>query len=129
MKRRVTRFFEIGSPETDNIFNVYRGAYPAYSASEILMMISSDFVFKRTAIRIAALQSASARKPVYLYMFERETPVEGGRMHCPHTSEVPFVFGTTAAAEAQAGTGSDIAPLTACMMATWAAFGADRRSQ
>ena len=57
------------------------------------------------------MQSASATKPVYLYMFERETPVEGGRMHCPHTSEVPFIFGTTAAAKAQAGTGNDIAPL------------------
>ena len=86
------------------------------------MMITSDFVFKRTAIRIAELQSASATAPVYLYMFERETPIEGGRMHSPHTCEVPFIFGTTAAAEAQLGGGSDLAPLTASMMATWASF-------
>jgi para-nitrobenzyl esterase len=29
---------------------------------------------------------------------------------------------TTAVAEAHVGTGSDIQPMTACMMATWAAF-------
>ena len=33
-------------------------------------------------------------------------------MHCPHTSEVPFIFGTTSAAEAHVGGGSDIQPLT-----------------
>ena len=43
-------------------------------------------------------------------------------MHAPHTSEVPFIFGTTAAAAAQLGTGSDIGPMTRVMMATWAAF-------
>jgi para-nitrobenzyl esterase len=35
---------------------------------------------------------------------------------------VPFIFGTTTEAAAHVGTGSDIAPMTACMMATWAAF-------
>ena len=122
VKRRLTRFFEIDGAQVDDIISAYRKVYSAYGPSEILAMITSDFVFKRTAIRIAGLQAASAKAPVYLYMFERETPIDGGLMRAPHTSEVPFIFGTTAAAAAQLGTGSDIEPMTRVMMASWAAF-------
>ena len=41
-------------------------------------------------------------------------------MGSPHTSEVPFVFGTLAAARACVGDGS--LPLMRRMMASWAAF-------
>jgi para-nitrobenzyl esterase len=55
-------------------------------------------------------------------VFDWRTPVLGGRLHSPHTSEVPFVFGTAATASGLIGTGADIAPLTHQMMTTWAAF-------
>ena len=122
VKRRLMRFLEIDGARTDDIINAYRGAYPSYAPGEILMMVTSDFTFKRTAIRIAGLQAATATASVYAYAFERETPIEGGLMHCPHTSEVPFIFGTTDAARAQVGGGEDVARLTKTMMATWAAF-------
>jgi para-nitrobenzyl esterase len=48
--------------------------------------------------------------------------VRGGVLQSPHTSEVPFVFGTAPAAEALLGTGPDIVPLTRMMIATWSAF-------
>ena len=48
--------------------------------------------------------------------------MRGGVLQTPHTSEVPFVFGTAAAAQALVGTGPDIAPLTQMMIATWSAF-------
>ena len=122
IKRRLMRFLEIESAHADELIEVYRDFYPEYGASEILAMITSDFVFKRNVIKVASLQASSASTPVYVYQFNRETPIEGGRMHCPHTSEVPFVFGTTSTAEAHVGGGSDIQPLTERMMAVWASF-------
>jgi para-nitrobenzyl esterase len=68
------------------------------------------------------LQSAAGRAPVYSYVFNWRTPVWGGLLQSPHTLEVPFVFGTTSAAVGLVGTGRDIAPLTAMMIATWSAF-------
>ena len=61
MKRRLTRFFDIEGSQVDDIISVYRKVYSAYGPSEILAMVTSDFVFKRTAISIAGLQAASAR--------------------------------------------------------------------
>jgi para-nitrobenzyl esterase len=121
-RERLARFLKVGRDQAETIMKAYGEAYPDYKAGEILMMVSSDFIFRRTANGIAALQAASATAPVFAYMFARETPVEGGHMRCPHTSEVPFIFGTTEAATAQAGWGSDIEPLTQCMMASWTAF-------
>ena len=122
VRRRLMRFIEIGGDTADRLIEIYRSHYPQYEACEILMMLTSDFVVKRTTLKIAALQADIAVAPVYTYMFERETPVEGGKIRSPHTTEVPFIFGTADAAAAQVGSGSDIAPMTEVMMATWAAF-------
>jgi para-nitrobenzyl esterase len=121
IERRLTRFLKIDQHQTQAIIAQYSAAYPDLDASNLLIAITSDFIFKRNTTRIAALQ-AETTAPVYTYLFARETPVEGGRMRAPHTSEVPFIFGTTGAAKAHVGTGADIEPMTACMMATWAAF-------
>jgi para-nitrobenzyl esterase len=122
VRRRLTRYFGIDAAQTEAIIARYRAVYPDYDASNILIMISSDFIYKRTTYRIAALQAASARAPVYAYLFDRESPVENGRMRSAHTSEVPFIFGTTQAARDCVGTGPDIEPMTRCMMTTWATF-------
>jgi len=122
VRRRLMRFLDVQSAQADRLIDAYRAVYPDYEAGDILAMVTTDYMFKRTAFRLAALQAASAAAPVYTYLFARETPVDGGRMRCPHTSEIPFIFGTTAVAEAHVGSGSDIEPMTASMMATWASF-------
>jgi para-nitrobenzyl esterase len=122
MQGRLMRFMGIDAARTGRLIDAYRESYPGYGPSDLLVMLTSDYMFKRNTLRIAALQAASAHAPVYAYLFDRETPVEGGRLRSPHTSEVPFIFGTTAAAAAHVGTGSDIAPMTDRMMATWASF-------
>jgi para-nitrobenzyl esterase len=122
VKQRLTRYLGNPAEQTEAILAQYRRVYPDYDATSILVMISSDFIFKRTNYRIAALQAASASAPVYAYLWTRESPVEGGRMRAAHTSELPFIFGTTSAAAPAIGKAADIVPLTRMMMATWAAF-------
>ena len=122
IRRRLTRFFRNDAAQTDEIVAQYRAAYPGYDASNILIMITSDFVFKRNTYRMAELQAASSKLPVYAYLFEREAPVDGGVMRAAHTNEVPFIFGTCEEAKFNVGAGPDIAPLTRTMQATWAAF-------
>jgi para-nitrobenzyl esterase len=122
VKRRLMRFLDIEGARADGLIEAYRAVYPVYEPSEILMMITSDYVFKRNTFKIASLQASSASAPVYAYLFDHNTPVEGGRMRSPHTTEVPFIFGTTAAAEAHVGRGPDMEPMTESMMVTWASF-------
>ena len=120
IRRRLSRLFEADAAAMERILDAYRSHYPAASASRVLTLASSDFVFKRNTWRMAALQSAQA--PAWAYHFEWQTPIEGGRMGAPHTSEIPFIFGTTAAARGCIGDGADLPRMTRLMMATWGAF-------
>jgi para-nitrobenzyl esterase len=122
IKRRLTRFFRNDDAQTETIIQTYRKVYPDYDASNIMVMITSDFIFKRNTYRMAALQAASAKVPVYAYLFEHEPPVGDGWMRAPHTCEIPFIFGTTEVAKATVGTGPHIEKMTACMQSTWAIF-------
>lgn len=117
--RRIARFLETDEGRASAIYAAYDGGG---SPADILVAVSSDFVFKRNTFRIAALQAATAEAPVYAYLFARKSPIEGGRTGATHTAEVPFLFGTAEAAKGCIGEGPDIAPMTRIMMATWAAF-------
>jgi para-nitrobenzyl esterase len=120
--RRLSRFLDVDTARVDRLIEAYRDVYPGRGPSDILTAVTTDYMFKRTTFRIAALQAGAANAPVYAYVFDRETPVDGGGMRSPHTTEVPFIFGTTAAAKAHVGSGTDIQPMTDCMMAAWASF-------
>jgi para-nitrobenzyl esterase len=120
--KRVGRFVQIDTAETDRLIGAYRATLPDSSPSELLAAIATDYTYRRNTTYEAALQAADAQAPVYAYVFNWKTPVMGGVLRTPHTLEVPFIFGTTAAAAALVGTGPDIAPLTQTIMATWVAF-------
>ena len=120
--RRLARFLRSEPAATARIIDAYRTAMPSATPGEIMAAITTDQTYRRNTTREAALQSAAAHAPVYTYVFDWRTPVRGGVLQSPHTSEVPFVFGTAPVAEALLGTGPDIAPLTQMMVATWSAF-------
>ena len=122
VERRVERYLRIESAAARTLVDAYRSTLPGASPSEVLAQITTDYMFRRNTVEIAARQAAYASAPVYAYVFDWRTQVMGGVLHSPHTAEVPFVFGTAKAAAGLVGTGADIAPLTRQMMATWAAF-------
>ena len=122
VERRLARFLRTGPAATAAIMDAYRTTMPAATPSGVMAAVTTDYTYRRNTTAEAALQSATARAPVYAYVFDWRTPVRGGVLQSPHTSEVPFVFGTAPAAEALLGTGPDIAPLTQIMVAAWSAF-------
>ena len=122
VQRRLARFLRTDPATTTRIAAAYGAAMGAPSPSQVMAAVTTDYTYRRNTTREAALQSAAAKAPVYTYVFDWRTPVRGGVLMSPHTSEVPFVFGTAPAAEALLGTGPDIAKLTPIMIATWSAF-------
>ena len=122
VQRRLARFLRTDAAATARITDAYRAAMPAATPSGIMAAVTTDYTYRRNTTREAAMQAASARAPVHAYVFDWRTPVRGGVLQSPHTSEVPFVFGTAPAAQALLGTGPDIEPLTRMMVATWSAF-------
>jgi para-nitrobenzyl esterase len=118
--RRTALLLQQNTVSAARMIDAYRAAQPDASPSELLAALSTDYVFRRNTTRIAALQSAQA--PVYDYVFNWKTPVMNGNLHSPHTSEVPFVFGTFDAARGLLGNGPEIPRLSGEVMGAWTAF-------
>ncbi len=121
VQRRLSRFLQTSPADTARIMDAYHAALPEPSPSDIMAAVATDYTYRRNTTREAFLHAAQGG-PAYAYVFDWRTPVRGGVLRTPHTNEVPFVFGTTAAAAALVGDGPDLAPLTATMIATWSAF-------
>ncbi|MEK1933708.1 MAG: carboxylesterase/lipase family protein [Pararhizobium sp.] len=122
VRQRLGRFFKAQDAAINHLIGAYEAAEPGLNPSGLMIAIATDQIFKRPTYEIANRQAASARAPVYAYLFEWETPIEGGRMRSPHTCEVPFVFGTVETAAGCVGHGPELAGLSDTMMSVWANF-------
>jgi para-nitrobenzyl esterase len=122
VRQRLGRFFNVEDIAIDHLIRAYRAAEPCLDPSGLMSTIATDHIFKRSTYEIANHQAATARAPVYAYLFEWETPIEGGRMRSPHTCEVPFVFGTVDSASGCVGIGAELAGLSDTLMSVWATF-------
>lgn len=122
VETRVGRFLGVDSARSKRVIETYRTTHRGVTPSEVLAAVATDYMYRRNTTRIAALQAAQAKAPVYAYVFDWKTPVLGGVLLSPHTLEVPFVFGTTDAAAELVGTGPQIPRLVRHTMARWVSF-------
>ena len=79
----------------------------------------TDIVFRLRA-RAAAIRHVEAGHPTFVYEFQR--PLAAPARDVPHTSEIPYVFGTTDTPFFADKTGCDAGPLSAAMLAAWSNF-------
>jgi para-nitrobenzyl esterase len=75
----------------------YKRFYPGRSNAELLYMAATDrsYFLDSTilaGLRADAVQERGAGGKTFMYVFERPTPVDGGRYFVPHAEEIPFVF-------------------------------------
>jgi para-nitrobenzyl esterase len=125
VQRRVARYLGLDAAGAARVIDAYRGAGRGNTPSELLASIATDYMYRRNTTRVAALQAAGAKAPVYAYVFDWKTPVLGGVLQSPHTLEVPFAFGTTEAAVALVGSGPHVPKLVSATMSRWASFAHD----
>ncbi|MEZ5938517.1 MAG: carboxylesterase/lipase family protein [Hyphomonadaceae bacterium] len=106
-----------------DVIAMYRRIYPGVRNDELLYMAGTDRGYFYDSTVQAALKSQQAGAPAFHYQFYRETPVENGRYHVPHASEIPFVFDNLDKAISIGGQPTPEAQALADRMsATWAEF-------
>ncbi len=115
------RVMEVAGADTDRVIALYRRLHPQTNPTELLIAILTDSNFRLRSLTLAQRKAAQNRAPVYMYAFQWETPVHGGKLKAPHALDVPFTFdtlefvGSTDRSPAAHG-------LAARMATTWAAF-------
>jgi para-nitrobenzyl esterase len=116
-----TRVAAVAGEEVGRVVETYRRLYPGANPAERLISTLTDSNFRIRTLVLAERKAAKGRAPVWLYSFDWETPVFGGRLRAFHALDVPFVFDTIDLVGS-----TDRGPVAhdlACRMsATWATF-------
>ncbi|HKU38695.1 MAG TPA: carboxylesterase/lipase family protein [Polyangiales bacterium] len=100
----------------------YRKLHPEYSPAEAYFHITTDRGFYRSSMLQADRKAAQGGAPVYFYIFDWRTPVQGGKWLTPHALDIGFVFDNVARSEAMSGIGEEQQRLADLMSETWLAF-------
>ncbi|MEQ1781271.1 MAG: carboxylesterase family protein [Hyphomonadaceae bacterium] len=113
----------VPSGQASDTIAMYRRIYPEAKRDEVLYMASTDRGYFLDTTILAGRKADQNAAPVWVYQFYRHTPVEGGRYHTPHASEIPFVFDTLAYGKSIGGEPTASAQVLADRMsAAWANF-------
>ncbi len=115
------RLFPIAGRHTDRVIETYRRLYPRASPAERFLAATTDSNFRVRSLAVAQRKAAQNQAPVWMYSFEWETPLFGGRLGAPHALDVPFTFETidlTNATDLSDGART----VAATMAETWIAF-------
>jgi para-nitrobenzyl esterase len=115
------RVAEVAGTATDRVIETYRRLYPGANPAERLISTLTDSNFRVRTLTLAERKAAKARAPVWLYSFDWETPVFGGRLKAFHALDVPFVFDTIDLV-GSTDRGPVAHDLARRMSATWATF-------
>jgi para-nitrobenzyl esterase len=121
-RNRIGRYLAIDPAETSRVMEAYQSTLKDPTPADLLIAIISDFQFRKNTMNFAGMRAEHGGAPVYYYVFDWRTPVYGGLLRTPHTLEVPFVFGSTQAAEASVGHGPEVPKLTQTLQSIWTGF-------
>lgn len=78
---------------------VYKAAYPGKDNTYLAQLLISQWTFTdnvTTQAERKAAQAAQGGAPDYFFYFAHHTTVRGGKLHAPHTSEIPYCFDSLA---------------------------------
>lgn len=89
--------------EPQAVVDGYRELFPDQTPTELLFTIVSDLRYGHNAVLQALRKSEQGGAPAWLYLFDWETPVAGGRLKTPHALEIPFAFDTLENSESMVG--------------------------
>src|SRR5215469_4010531 len=108
----------------EEVIEEFRAANHGSTPSELFFLIGSEFMMGANSRKIAQRKSEQGWAPAYLYRFDWQTPVAGGRLRSPHALEITFVFDHAGEplAPRLAPDSPEVRALAADMSSRWIAF-------
>lgn len=105
--------------KTDAYIAAVKKAYPTVQPSGYL---DYDLTYRPGAVRFANAKSALNSAPVYVYLFDWQSPVMDGKFKAVHCMEIPFVFSNIARCEEMTGGTKEAYALSEKMSQAWINF-------
>jgi para-nitrobenzyl esterase len=100
----------------------YRELTPQATPSDVYFEATTDARWLAGHVQQAQRKTEQGGAPAYLYLFDWDTPVDGGKWRSPHALEIGFVFDNVANSETMSGVGEAQQRVADIMADTWIAF-------
>jgi para-nitrobenzyl esterase len=84
------------------VVDALRAEEGVLSPSDVFFRITSDLRMRNRSIEQASRKAAQAA-PVYMYVTEWQTPVDGGKWRSPHVVDLPLIFNNVQLAPSMLG--------------------------
>lgn len=122
MRTCLIDFLEVGPHETDRIIAVFRAERPNATPSDIFFAVTNAKMLWTNALVQAERKADQKSGAVYMYRFDWNIPILGGKLGAPHGVTVSFVFRTIDAAKSMVGMGPERKVLSDRISNAWLAF-------
>jgi para-nitrobenzyl esterase len=106
----------------ETIIAGYRALQPESTPTDIYLEATTDSRWLSGHVFQATRKVEQGGAPTYLYLFDWDTPVDGGKWRAPHALEIGFVFDNVANSESMSGVGEVQQRVADIMADTWIAF-------
>ena len=100
----------------------YRKLQPDSTPADIFFEATTDARWLAGHVTQAERKVEQGGAPAYLYLFNWDTPVQGGKWRSPHALEIGFVFDNVENSESMSGVGPEQQRIADIMADTWIAF-------
>ncbi len=115
---RATLTQRSGAENAEKYLAAYKAAYPKDDQPQHILTAS----VRTTCLKQAAVKSGQGGAPVYVYLFEWQSPVNDGSLGAAHGMELPFMFNNIAMARTLTGGGKEAYALADRISSAWIAF-------
>jgi para-nitrobenzyl esterase len=96
---RVKQVTRLSEADAAALIGVYKASYPGKDNTYVAQLLISQWTFTdgvTTQAERKAAQAATGGAPDYFFYFAHHTTVRDGKLHAPHTSEIPYCFDSLA---------------------------------
>ncbi len=108
--------------DVERIVAGYRELQPESDPADIYFEVTTDARWLAGHVIQAERKVQQGGAPAWLYLFDWDTPVDGGKWRSPHALEIGFVFDNVANSESISGIGDSQQRVADIMADTWIAF-------
>lgn len=104
------------------IIDGYHVQQPEANPADVFFEATTDARWLAGHVLQAERKAQQGGAPAYLYLFDWDTPVDGGRWRSSHALEIGVVFDNVANSESMSGVGAVQQRVADIMAHTWIAF-------
>jgi para-nitrobenzyl esterase len=122
LQRLVLANLHVDQAQAQRLIEVFRRDYGVTDPTYLYQLLATQWLFADGVTTEAERKADQHAAPVYLYSFDRQSPVQQGKLRATHTLEIGYVFDNL-------GANPITGPITAAgqaladtLSATWVAF-------